>query len=65
MSYANIDAPSGSIIALTQNEASSTIYVLSGSAKVSNLAGLNTLLISGQKISVTQANAMNLSLIHI
>jgi len=59
MSYANIDAPSGSIIALTQNEASSTIYVLSGSAKVSNLAGLNTLLISGQKISVTQANAMN------
>lgn len=59
MSYANISAPAGSIIALTQNEANSTIYVLSGSAKVTNLAGVNTLLIRGQKISVSRQDAAN------
>ena len=57
MSYANVSAPAGSIIALTQNEANSTIYVLAGSAKVTNLWGVNTLLIKGQKISVSRLNA--------
>jgi len=38
MRYANIEAPAGSILSLTQNEAGSTVYVLAGSAKVTNLA---------------------------
>ena len=37
MNYANVSAQAGSVISLTQNEAGSTVYVLAGSAKVSNL----------------------------
>ena len=59
MRYANIEAPAESVLSLTQNEAGSTIYVLSGSAKVSNLAWVSTLLIKGQKVSVSRLNAAN------
>lgn len=54
MKYATIEAKSSSILSLTQNEAGSTIYVLQGSAKISNLAGSSTQLSAGQKITVTR-----------
>ena len=57
MRYANIEAPAGSVLSLTQNEAGSTVYVLSGSAKVTNLAGISTLLTKEQKISISRLNA--------
>jgi hypothetical protein len=54
MKYASVTAPSWSTISLTQNEAGSTIYVLSWSAKVSNLWWISTSLIMGQKLSVSR-----------
>ena len=59
MKFANIDASAGTVLSLTQNEAGSTIYVLAWSAKITNLAGVSTLLIKGQKISVSRLNAAN------
>ena len=38
MRYASIESPAKSVLSLTQNEAGSTVYVLAGSAKVSNLS---------------------------
>lgn len=57
MLYANVEAPAGTIIALTQNEAASTAYVISGSAKVTNLSGVSTLIIAGQKVSISSQNS--------
>ena len=57
MRYANIEAPAGSVLSLTQNEAGSTVYVLGGTAKITNLAGLSTLLTKEQKISISRLNA--------
>ena len=57
MKFANIQADAWSVLSLTQNEAGSTIYVLAGSAKVSNLSGVNTLLIKGQKVSISRLDA--------
>ena len=57
MRYANIDAPAGSVISLTQNEAWSTVYVLSWDVKVSNLADVSTLVTKWQKVSVSRLNA--------
>jgi len=54
MRYANIESPSGSILSLTQNEASSTVYVLDWSAKVTNLGWASTALIAGQKLSIAR-----------
>lgn len=54
MRYANLEIAPESIVSLTQNEAASTIYVLRGSAKVSNLAGNKTSLGKGQKISISR-----------
>jgi hypothetical protein len=54
MKYASVIAPTWSIISLTQNEAGSTIYVLSWSAKVSNLGWVSTSLIKWQKLSVSR-----------
>lgn len=59
MRYANIQATDRSIFSLTQNEAGSTLYLLSGSAKVSNLEGVSTVISSGQKISISRQNASN------
>lgn len=57
MNYANISALAWSVISLTQNEAGSTIYVLSWSAKVSNLEWVSTSLIQWQKLSVARQYA--------
>jgi len=59
MRYANIEATKGSIFSITQNEAGSSIYMLSWSAKVSNLEWVSTILSSGQKISISRLNASN------
>ncbi len=54
MKYASVSMSPNSVVSLTQNEAWSTIYVLSGSAKVTNMAEVSTSLISGQKVSVAR-----------
>lgn len=59
MRYAVIDAPAGSVLSLTQNEAGSTIYVLAGNTKVANLAWVDTTLTAWQKISISRINASN------
>lgn len=59
LQYASVESPANSILSLTQNEAGSTIYVLAGSAKVSNLSGVSTSLVKGQKVSVSRLNAAN------
>jgi hypothetical protein len=59
MKYANVSSPAGSVISLTQNEAGSSIYVLSWSARVSNLEWVSTSLIKGQKINISRQNAAN------
>ncbi len=57
MRYANIETDDDAILSLTQNEAGSTVYILKGIVKVSNLAGVSTSLAWGQKISVSRLNA--------
>lgn len=57
MRYANIAAPSNSILSLTQNEAGSTVYVLAGDVKVSNIAGVSTLVTKWQKVSISRQDA--------
>lgn len=59
MKYANITSSKWSVLSLTQNEAGSTLYVLSWNAKVTNLGGVSTSLIKGQKINVSRLNAAN------
>jgi len=54
MKYARVIAQAWSIISLTQNEAWSTIYVLSGSAKVENIWWASTSLITWQKVSISR-----------
>lgn len=57
MRYASIDSWNDTVLSLTQNEAVSTIYVLAGTAKVTNLWGSNTSLIKWQKISISRQDA--------
>lgn len=59
MRYGDVESPAGSILSLTQNEASSTIYVLDGSAKVTNLWWASTALIAWQKLSISRQFASN------
>jgi hypothetical protein len=44
MRYASVRSTGTSLLTLSQNEVGSTIYVLSGTAEVSNLANQSTLL---------------------
>ncbi len=48
-----------SVISISQNEALSTIYVISGSAEVSNLSWKKTLLWNLQKLTISRQNASN------
>lgn len=59
MRYASITANAGSILSLTQNEAGSSIYIISWNARVSNLVGISSVLITWQKISISRLNASN------
>lgn len=52
MRYANVNASPDSTISLAQNEVGSTIYVISGTAEVKNLAWNSTLVGKWQKISI-------------
>ena len=54
MRYINVEAPAWSVLSLTQNEASSTVYVLDWSAKITNLGGAATTMVTGQKLSVSR-----------
>lgn len=62
MMYANIKLSSWTVFSLAQNEAISTIYVISGSAEVSNLAWSKTLLGNWQKVLIQNKDASNKNL---
>lgn len=62
MKFAKVQMWEQSHISLDQNEVSSTIYVLSGFVTVENLAGQNTLLLPGEKISIATSQASNTEL---
>jgi len=55
--YLDAEIWENSTISLTQNEAVSTVYVLAGSVKVTNLWWVSTSLSKGQKISVARQDA--------
>lgn len=57
MRYLNITATNWAIISLSQNEALSTVYVLSWSAKIENLSGVSTILPQWEKLSISKLNA--------
>ena len=59
MRYASVRSTGTSLLTLSQNEVGSTIYVLSGTAEVSNLANQSTLLWKGQKITIQRTEASN------
>ncbi|NDK08575.1 hypothetical protein EOM39_05040 [Candidatus Gracilibacteria bacterium] len=57
--YSKIKISAGSVISISQNEALSTVYVISGSAEVSNLVGKKTLLGNLQKLTISNQDASN------
>ncbi|MGE4444109.1 MAG: hypothetical protein AB7E37_03910 [Candidatus Altimarinota bacterium] len=57
MRYAKVKAISGSVFSLSQNEVASTIYVVSGTIEVQNLAGASTVLKKGEKLVIMRNNA--------
>ncbi|MDD3302737.1 MAG: hypothetical protein PHN31_04210 [Candidatus Gracilibacteria bacterium] len=60
--FAKIKISEGSTVSVSQNEALSTIYVISGSAEVSNLVGKKILLGNAQKVTISNQDASNKSL---
>nr|MDD3720042.1 hypothetical protein [Candidatus Gracilibacteria bacterium] len=60
--YSKVKISAGSVISISQNEALSTIYVISGSAEVSNLVGQKTLLGNLQKLTISNQDASNKSI---
>lgn len=57
--FASIKMWENSHVSLDQNEMASTIYALNGIVEVVNLAGQNTLLLPGEKISISRLDANN------
>ncbi len=57
--YTKVKISAWSIVSLNQNEALSTIYVISWSAEVSNLAWKKTLLWNLQKLTISNQDASN------
>lgn len=57
--YTKVKISAWSIISLNQNEALSTVYVISWSAEVSNLAWKKTLLWNLQKLTISNQDASN------
>lgn len=57
--YSKVKISAGSVISLSQNEALSTIYIISGSAEISNLVWVKTLLWNLQKLTIWNQDASN------
>ncbi len=57
MRYANVDISEWSVLSLSQNEVSSTIYLLNWKVSVSNLSGESTMLANWQKITISREDA--------
>lgn len=62
MKFAKVEMWEQSHISLDQNEVSSTIYVISGFVTVENIVGKNTLVLPGEKISISSTQASNTEL---
>ncbi len=59
MKFARVKMWENSHVSMSQNEMASTIYVISGFVEVENLVGQNTLVLPGEKVSITTINASN------
>ena len=57
--FATVKMWENSHVSFDQNEMASTVYALSGIVEVINLAGENTLLLPGEKISISRLDANN------
>ncbi len=57
MRYASVKTTAPAVVSLAQNEVSSTVYVISWTAEVSNLAWVSTLLGKGKKLSISRNDA--------
>ncbi len=57
--FASVKMSDTSHVSLNQNEMATTIYSLHGIVEVINLAGQNTLLLPGEKISISRLDANN------
>lgn len=62
MKYGIITAGEGSIVSLTQNEASSSAYVLRGTVVLKNKAGQRVTLSAGEKASISRSDTANASI---
>lgn len=59
MKFARVKMWENSHVSMSQNEMASTVYVISGFVEVENLVGQNTLVLPGEKVSITTINASN------
>lgn len=59
MKFARVKMWENSHVSMSQNEMASTVYVINGFVEVENLVGQNTLVLPGEKISITTINASN------
>ncbi len=59
MKFARVKMWENSHVSMSQNEMASTIYVIAGFVEVENLVGQNTLVLPGEKVSITTINASN------
>lgn len=59
MKFARVKMSENSHVSMSQNEMASTVYVISGFVEVENLVGKNTLVLPGEKVSITTINASN------
>lgn len=59
MKFARVKMWENSHVSMSQNEMASTVYVINGFVEVENLVGQNTLVLPGEKVSITTINASN------
>ncbi len=59
MKFARVKMWENSHVSMSQNEMASTVYVISWFVEVENLVGQNTLVLPGEKVSITTINASN------
>lgn len=57
--FTDIALRNGSVLSISENEMSTTAYLLKGFAEISNKAGKSTVLAPGQKISISRMDAKN------
>ena len=59
MKFGNVTVGKDSVVNIEQNEVSSNVYLLKGTAEVENLAWISTFLSQGKQIKISNKNASN------